>query len=61
MSVCVCVRAGVHARMCMFGGDRAEFYIHLKYFIYLWLCWVFVATLRLSLVVPSGDYSLVTV
>ena len=32
MSVCVCVRAGVRARMCMFGGDRAEFYIHLKIF-----------------------------
>ena len=26
--VCVCVCAGVHAVVCMFGGDRAEFYIH---------------------------------
>ena len=30
-------------------------------FTYLWLCWVFVAALRLSPVVTSGDYSLVVV
>ena len=33
----------------------------LKLFIYLWLCWVFVATCGLSLVVPSRDNSLVVV
>ena len=31
-------------------------------FIYLfWLCWVFVAACRLSLVLESGAYSLVTI
>ena len=29
--------------------------------IYFRLCWVFIATLRFSLVVESGGYSLVTV
>ena len=29
--------------------------------IYLWLCWVFVATCRFSLVVASRGYSLVAV
>ena len=28
---------------------------------YFWLCWVFVATHRLSLVVESGGYSLIAV
>ena len=28
-------------------------------FIYFWLCWVFIAAHRLSLVVVSGGYSLV--
>ena len=36
------------------------FKIHIfKNFIYLWLCWVFVATRGLSLVVASGGFSLV--
>ena len=30
-------------------------------FIYFWLCWVFVATLRLPLVGASGGYSPVSV
>ena len=30
-------------------------------FIYFWLCWVFIATRGLSLVVVSGGYSLVVV
>ena len=30
-----------------------------KNFIYLWLCWVFIAACWLSLVVLSGDYPLV--
>ena len=30
-------------------------------FIYFWLCWVFFAAHRLSLVAASGDYSLVVV
>ena len=29
--------------------------------IYSWLCWVFIAVLRFSLVVASGGYSLVAV
>ena len=30
---------------------------YLVVFIYLWLCWVFIAALRLSLVVASREYS----
>jgi len=33
----------------------------LKKFIYLWLCWVFIAACWISLVVVSGDFSLVVV
>ena len=44
--VCVCVCAGVHAVVCMFGGDRAEFYIYfLFYFIFL-ICSGFCHTLK---------------
>ena len=32
--------------------------VFLKTFIYLWLCWVFVAERGLSLVMASGYYSL---
>ena len=32
-------------------------FINLFYFIYFWLCWVFVASRGLSLVVASGSYS----
>ena len=34
-----------------------KFYLFIYLFIYLWLCWVFVAVCRLSLVAASGDYS----
>ena len=33
------------------------FFFLISLFIYFWLCWVFVAARRLSLVVASGDYS----
>ena len=33
----------------------------LIYFLYFWLCWVFIAVCGLSLVVASGGYSLVGV
>ena len=33
----------------------------LIYFLYFWLCWVFIAACGLSLVVASGGYSLVGV
>ena len=33
------------------------FFIHLFYFIYFWLCWVFIAVCGLSLVVVNGGYS----
>ena len=33
------------------------FYLFKHYFIYLWLCWVFVAVRGLSLVVASGGHS----
>ena len=43
-------------------GASASFFLNLFYlinlFIYFWLCWVFVAAHRLSLVVASGGYSL---
>ena len=32
-----------------------------KRFIYFWLCWIFLAACRLSLVAESGSYSLVGV
>ena len=35
MSVCVCVCMRAH--MYMFGGDRAEFYIHFLKFIYVFM------------------------
>ena len=40
-------------------GDRSRFHKGLFSFnfIYFWLCWVFVAALRLSLGVASGSYS----
>ena len=34
-------------------------HMHTAIFIYLWLCWVFVAVHGLSLVVENGGYSLV--
>ena len=36
---------------------------HFKFyvFIYFWLCWVFGAVFRLSLIVASGGYSLLVV
>ena len=36
---------------------RSSFFILFNLFIYLWLCWVFVAARGLSLVVVSGGYS----
>ena len=33
-------------------------YLFIFLFIYFWLCWVFVAVRRLSLVAASADYSL---
>ena len=36
-------------------------FIFLLLFVYFWLCWVFFAAHRLSLVAASGDYSLVAV
>ena len=33
------------------------FFFLIIYFIYFWLCWVFVAAFRLSLVAVSGGYS----
>ena len=35
-----------------------KFFIFIYLFTYFWLCWVFVATCRLSLVATSGEYSL---
>ena len=35
-----------------------SFFLFKDLFIYFWLCWVFVATHKLSLVVVSGSYSL---
>ena len=40
-----------------FRGSIFFFNISLFLFIYFWLCWVFVAARRLSLVVASGGYS----
>ena len=37
--------------------DMISFYFLFKRFIYFWLCWVSVASSRLSLVVVSGGYS----
>ena len=36
-----------------------NFYLFIYLFIYFWLCWVFVAVHRLSLVAASGGYSVV--
>ena len=33
------------------------FYLFKHYFIYLWLCWIFVSVRGLSLVVASGGHS----
>ena len=40
-------------------GQRHTFpaFIHSFIFIFIWLCWVFIAARRLSLVVASGGYS----
>ena len=38
-----------------------DFFFPQDLFIYFWLCWVFIAVHGLSLVVESGDYSLVVV
>ena len=37
----------------------SQIFIYL--FIYLWLCWIFVAVRRLSLVAVSGGYSFIAV
>lgn len=55
--MCVCV----HICGCLEGIGLSFLFIFKNLFISVWLWWIFVATLRLSLVVPSGDYSLVTV
>ena len=41
---------------CTIHGPTFFFLIYL-FFIYLWLCWVFVSVRGLSLVVASGDHS----
>ena len=38
--------------------ELLELILFLNKFIYLWLCWVFIAACRFSLVAVSGDYSL---
>ena len=47
-------------RICKNHWENKFIYLSYKfiYFIYFWLCWVFVAAHRLSLVVASGVYSL---
>ena len=47
--------------VCLEGIGLSFTFIFKNSFIYLWLCWVFAATLRLSLVVPSEGCCLVTV
>ena len=39
------------------GWGAGGFCFFLCFFTYFWLCWVFIAAHRLSLVVASGDYS----
>ena len=39
------------------GFWKHVFFLWLNLFIYFWLCWVFVAVYRLSLVAMSGNYS----
>ena len=50
---------GLHLKLntCVF----LSLFVFLKTFIYLWLCWVFVADRGLSLVMASGYYSLASV
>ena len=38
-------------------SQMTDFIFKKNKFIYFWLCWVFVAACRLSLVAASGDYS----
>ena len=45
---------GVSVPSCLFFFFNKFIYL----FIYFWLCWVFVAARRLSLVAASGGYSL---
>ena len=50
--------ASIQFIVCLFLFFKNKFYLFIYLFIYLWLCWVFVAARRLSLVVVSGSCSL---
>ena len=43
--------------MCLFVFFDTLFFFFKDLSIYLWLCWIFVAVLGLSLVAASGGYS----
>ena len=43
----------------LFTNPSWVFFLFSKKRIYFWLCWVFIAVRRLSLVAVSGGYSLV--
>ena len=52
-------RKSIDVNMEMILGlfDKYFFLIFIYFFIYLWLCWVFVSVRGLSLVAASGDHS----
>ena len=42
----------------LFSFFTIKFYLFIYLFLYFWLCWVFVAVCRLSLIEVNGGYSL---
>ena len=46
---------------CIVSFSPSSFFLNLYLFIYFWLCWVFIATCRLSLVAANRGNSLVEV
>ena len=51
----------LHTCFCFACSFYMYIYMCVNDFVYFWLCWVFIATHGLSLVVASGGCSLVTV
>ena len=54
---CMMLLLSVSARCSVLPSQSFLFFLNLIYFIYFWLCWVFVAVHGLSLVAESRGYS----
>ena len=46
---------------CIVSFSPSSFFLNFYLFIYFWLCWVFIAACRLSLVAANRGYSLLEV